>query len=108
MAFPGVGFPTQSRLFPGYRPVDMHAYVYKSQLKPDTYVYLARRDDTSALPAPLLASLGALVFVLEVTLDGQRRLAQADPAKVRSELSERGFYLQVPPSVASLMPRHYD
>lgn len=86
----------------------MHAYVYKSQLKPDTYVYFARRDDFSTLPAPLAASLGALAFVLEVTLDDQRRLAQADPAKVRSELIDRGFYLQVPPSVASLMPRHYD
>jgi uncharacterized protein YcgL (UPF0745 family) len=107
-AFPGVGFPTQSWLFPGYRPADMHAYVYKSQLKPDTYVYVPRRDDFSALPAPLLTSLGTLAFVLDVALDAQRRLAQADPEKVRSEMSERGFYLQVPPSVASLMPRHYD
>ncbi|HYQ23193.1 YcgL domain-containing protein [Stenotrophomonas sp.] len=86
----------------------MHAYVYKSQLKPDTYVYLARRDDFSTLPAPLVTSLGALSFVLEVTLDAQRRLAQADPDKVRSELAERGFYLQVPPSVTSMMRRHYD
>jgi len=86
----------------------MHAYVYKSQLKPDTYVYVPRRDDFSALPAPLLTSLGALTFALDVTLDAQRRLAQADPDKVRSDMSERGFYLQVPPSVASLMPRHYD
>ena len=86
----------------------MHAYVYKSQLKPDTYVYVPRRDDFRALPAPLLTSLGTLAFVLEVALDAQRRLAQADPEKVRSEMSERGFYLQVPPSVASLMPRHYD
>lgn len=86
----------------------MHAYVYKSQLKPDTYVYVPRRDDFSALTAPLLTSLGTLAFVLEVALDAQRRLAQADPEKVRSEMSERGFYLQVPPSVASLMPRHYD
>ncbi|HHA2448939.1 YcgL domain-containing protein [Stenotrophomonas maltophilia] len=86
----------------------MHAYVYKSQLKPDTYVYVPRRGDFSALPAPLLTSLGALTFVLDVALDAQRRLAQADPDKVRSDMSERGFYLQVPPSVASLMPRHYD
>ncbi len=42
----------------------MHAYVYKSQLKPDTYVYVPRRDDFSALPAPLLTSLGTLAFVL--------------------------------------------
>ncbi|HDS1218288.1 YcgL domain-containing protein [Stenotrophomonas maltophilia] len=86
----------------------MHAYVYKSQLKPDTFVYVPRRDDFSALPAPLVASLGTLTFVLDVALEPQRRLAQADPAKVRSEMSERGFYLQVPPSVTSMMPRHND
>lgn len=86
----------------------MHAYVYKSQLKPDTFVYVPRRDDFSALPAPLVASLGTLTFVLDVALEPQRRLAQADPAKVRSEMSERGFYLQVPPSVTSMMLRHND
>ena len=64
----------------------MHAYVYKSQLKPDTYVYVPRRDDFSALPAPLSASLGALVFVLEVTRDAPRQLAPAEPAPVRSRL----------------------
>ena len=36
------------------------------------------------------------------------RLAQADPDKVRSDMSERGFYLQVPPSITSMMPRHND
>jgi uncharacterized protein YcgL (UPF0745 family) len=46
----------------------MHAYVYKSQLKPDTYVYVPRRDDFSALPAPLLTSLGTPTFVLDVAL----------------------------------------
>ncbi|KAF1012995.1 MAG: Protein YcgL [Stenotrophomonas maltophilia] len=52
--------------------------------------------------------LGALQFVMELTLDDNRRLAQADPVRVRAELAERGYYLQVPPSVKSLMPRHND
>ena len=105
--FPGVGFPTQSWLFPVIVPRTCTPTSIKAN-SPDTYVYVPRRDDFSALPAPLLTSLGTLAFVLEVALDAQRRLAQADPEKVRSEMSERGFYLQVPPSVASLMPRHYD
>ncbi len=86
----------------------MHAYVYKSQRKPDTYVYLAERDAFGVLPAALSASLGTLQLVLEVTLDAGRRLAQADPAKVRAELASCGFYLQVPPTVASLLPRRDD
>ena len=59
---------------PGYRPRTCTP-TSKSQLKPDTYVYVPRRDDFSALPAPLLTSLGTLAFVLEVALDAQRRLA---------------------------------
>ena len=37
----------------------MQAYVYKSQRKADTYVYLAARDDFARLPEPLRAQLGA-------------------------------------------------
>lgn len=78
----------------------MHAYVYKSQRKPDTYVYLAAREDFSCLPDPLLSQLGALRFVLEVALTPGRTLATQDPAVVRENLAARGFHLQVPPSRA--------
>lgn len=86
----------------------MQAYVYKCQRKDDTYVYLAERDAFDVLPVPLKASLGSLQLVLEVALTDDRRLARADAAQVRAELRSRGFYLQVPPSVTSLMPRHND
>lgn len=75
----------------------MQAYVYKSQRKPDTYIYLARRDDFDALPAELGATLAPYAFVLEVALTPERRLAQADAALVRANLAERGFHLQLPP-----------
>ena len=75
----------------------MQAYVYKSQRKPDTYVYLAKRDDFDALPAELGATLAPYAFVLEVALTPERRLAQADAALVRANLAERGFHLQLPP-----------
>jgi len=78
----------------------MQAYVYKSQRMPDTYVYVARRDDFSCLPAPLRTQLGALRFVLEVALTPERRLASEDPARVRQNLATRGFHLQRPPSQA--------
>lgn len=82
----------------------MHAFVYKSQRKADTYVYLASRDGFEVLPAALAESLGSLSLVMELLLDEDRRLAQADVAQVRAELASRGFYLQLPPSVVSLLP----
>lgn len=78
----------------------MHAYVYKSLRKADTYVYLAARDDFERLPAPLRAQLEPLQFVLDVVLTPERRLAREDPATVRENLVLRGFHLQLPPSVA--------
>lgn len=77
----------------------MHAYVYKSQRKQDTFVYLATRDDFAGLPAAVHAQLAPFAFVLEAELTPQRRLAQADAATVREALGKHGFYLQLPKTV---------
>lgn len=78
----------------------MQAYVYKSQRKADTYVYLAIRDDFARLPEPLRTGLGKLAFVLEVTLTPERKLARADARVVRENLAASGFHVQFPPSPA--------
>ena len=75
----------------------MHAYVYKSLKKADTFVYLAARDDFTRLPEPLRTQLGPLQFVLDVALAPDRKLAREDPALVRENLALRGFHLQLPP-----------
>ena len=107
VAFAAVTFGTQSSfLFPKGRFIAatrMHAYVYKSLSKSETYVYLAKRDDFDVIPASVRQPLGQLQFVLAVELTPERRLAQADAAKVRAQLAENGFYLQFPPSPASVV-----
>lgn len=75
----------------------MQAYVYKSQRKQDTYVYLAARDAFDAIPDVLKATLAPFAFVLEVALTPDRRLALADADQVRANLQARGFHLQMPP-----------
>jgi len=79
----------------------MQAYVYKSRRKFETFVYLRERDGFGLIPEPLRTTLGALDFVLEVALDPDRKLAQEDPAVVRSNLAARGFHLQFPPRAES-------
>lgn len=81
----------------------MHAYVYKSLRKPDTYVYLRKRDDFEVLPEPVRAPLGTLVFVLEVGLGPDRKLARADAAVVRANLAQHGYFLQFPPTMPDPM-----
>ncbi|MEO6264196.1 MAG: YcgL domain-containing protein [Luteimonas sp.] len=75
----------------------MHAYVYKSLKKADTYVYLAGRDDFARLPEPVRSQLGTLQFVLDVDLSPERKLARGDAMVVRENLVARGFHLQFPP-----------
>ena len=75
----------------------MKTFVYKSTKRADTYVYLAERDAFGVLPAPLAERLGPLVFVLEVDLTPERKLARTDPAVVRANLAAHGFHVQAPP-----------
>lgn len=78
----------------------MLAYVYKSQKRADTYVYLAGRDDFSRLPESLRTQLGVLTFVLEVELTPERKLARENPTDVMQNLAAQGYHLQFPPSMA--------
>lgn len=78
----------------------MHAYVYKSRAKADTYVYLAERDDFGRLPEAVRTQLDPLQFVLDIALTPGRRLAQVDAAAVRENLGRCGFYLQLPQTAA--------
>lgn len=81
----------------------MHAFVYKSLKKFDTYLYLAARDDFARLPEPLRKQLGVLQFVLDVDLVPGRKLALEDPDVVRTNLSSRGFHVQFPPTMEDPM-----
>ncbi len=77
----------------------MIAHIYKSLRKPDAYVYLRDKDAFSLIPDAVRLPLGELAFVMSLELAEGRKLARADAQVVRRNLSERGFYLQVPPTV---------
>lgn len=81
----------------------MHAFVYKSLKKAETYLYLAARDDFACLPEPVRTQLGRLQFVLDVDLVPGRKLAMENPDVVRTNLASRGFHLQFPPTMADPM-----
>ena len=72
----------------------MHCFVYASQRKPDTYVWLAARDEFGVVPESLSMLLGDLRFVLEVQLDEQRRLPHEDSQLVLEHLRSQGWHLQ--------------
>jgi uncharacterized protein YcgL (UPF0745 family) len=82
----------------------MHCFVYASQRKPDTYLWLSRQDNFEVLPASLALLLGDLRFVLEVELSAQRRLPQEDVEAVMENLRTQGWHLQLPPQETLATP----
>lgn len=75
----------------------MQCFVYKSLRKADTYVFLAKCDGFDVLPAPIAETLGKLVWVMDLELTPERKLAREDAAVVIANIERRGFHLQLPP-----------
>lgn len=84
----------------------MISAVYKSRKKPDTYLFVERREDFSRVPAALLELFGAPQFLMLLRLDTGRPLALSDTVTVMAALQARGFYLQLPPPQDNLLDAH--
>lgn len=81
----------------------MQTFIYKSNKKPDTYLFVAKQDDFSELPEPLMKVFGEPVFVMELDITEDSKLALSDAKEVVSSVAEQGFYLQMPPKDGSLL-----
>lgn len=75
----------------------MKCYVYRSDRKLDTYLYLPVRDDFSQIPDSLLKIFGTPIYALEFDLTSKRKLAQVDAQQVLFTLKNQGYFLQMPP-----------
>ncbi|TKB44097.1 YcgL domain-containing protein [Thalassotalea mangrovi] len=80
--------------------------VYRSPKKPQTFLYIVKRDDFSTVPEALLSTFGTPQLVTLVNLAGRNKLALADIEKVKAELLDKGFYLQLPPPTEDLLKQH--
>ncbi|MCL1143068.1 YcgL domain-containing protein [Shewanella gaetbuli] len=80
--------------------------VYKSSRKADTYLFVKKRDVFDDVPEPLMAMFGAPKLVMLVPLSKRDSLAMADIEKVKQQLDEKGYYLQLPPPEENLLEQH--
>ncbi len=74
-------------------------WIYKSSLKDEMYLYLAREDDFDCVPELLMRRFGRPIPVMELELHEQRPLARAEVQAVMKQLGEEGYYLQMPPQL---------
>lgn len=75
----------------------MKCTVFRSSLKDFTYIYLRAGLDFDDLPDSLRDVFGQPEVVMDLELTPERKLAYADTKQVMQDLSEQGYYLQMPP-----------
>ena len=75
----------------------IRSWIYRSPKRREMYLYLAEKDDFSALPEALSAAFGTPQYVMELELNENRTLAREDAVHVMMNLREQGFHLQMPP-----------
>ncbi|MEA2079134.1 MAG: YcgL domain-containing protein [Pseudomonadota bacterium] len=71
--------------------------VYKSLKQFDYFLFVKKEDEFARVPDGLRQILGVLEKVMDLELDENRSLAQADIVAVMQQIEERGYYLQMPP-----------
>lgn len=71
--------------------------VYKSKKREGMFLYVPKAEGLARVPAELLAMFGAPVHVMDMPLKAGRDLARVTGEKLREEVAEKGFYLQMPP-----------
>jgi len=80
--------------------------VYKSIRKPETYIFVAKRDDFSQVPAPLLEQFGPPKLVSVLNITESTKMAMAEASKVIKQVKISGFYLQLPPPPVDYLKDH--
>ena len=73
----------------------MFCYIYRSNRKVDTYLYLAEKDDFSILPESLLSVFGDPEFSFSFELKSNKKLAKEDIVEVLENLESQGYHLQL-------------
>lgn len=76
----------------------LHCYIYKCLRKAETYLFVLKENDFSAVPAPLLDTLGKVEKVIDIELTPQRKMARGNARQIIYDLKQTGFHLQLPPN----------
>lgn len=77
----------------------MNCGVYRSEKKPETYLFLAENISFPDLPDELQQIFGEPLLVMNLVLSASRKLAQVDVSSVIHALDTNGYFLQLPPKI---------
>lgn len=72
--------------------------VFRSSRKDEMYLYVDKQRGLSDVPEPLLERFGTPLSALTLILTPEKQLARISAAEIMSAITEKGFYLQMPPA----------
>ena len=74
----------------------MQCFVYRSKKRLNTYLFLPEQGNFSDIPESLLKLFGEAEFSFDFKLYPERKLTLADAGEVMRNITENGYFLQLP------------
>ena len=72
--------------------------IYRSPKKDGLYLYVPKLKGLVDVPEPLLEMFGKPQLAFSFVLTPEKQLVKEDIVKVLASLSEKGYFLQLPPA----------
>ena len=79
--------------------------IYKSTKNTEMYLYVEKSRGLEDVPAALMKRFGEPETLMTLILEPGKKLARAKVDEVMREITDTGFYLQMPPTAAQLYRR---
>ncbi len=80
--------------------------IYKSTIKQETYLFISKKDNFDDVPEALMKMFGTPSLVMLLPINKKEKLGFANIDRVKKELVDKGYYLQLPPSKDNLLEEH--
>ena len=77
----------------------MNCQVFRSNKKDETYLFLATQQSFDDLPDDLRVMFGEPVFVMDLEISPESKLARVETKNVLRSLVRLGYFLQLPPKI---------
>ena len=79
--------------------------IYRSPRKQEMYLYVEKSRGLVDVPEVLLKQFGEPEERMVLVLTTEKKLARANSAEVMQQITDNGYYLQMPPTYAELLKR---
>lgn len=81
----------------------MQVTIYRSSVKDGLYVYVKTETTLESLPTPVLKQLGNPEKAMDLELDKDRKLSNADAEEVLDAIENQGCYVQMPKDIEAML-----